>query len=94
MLGKQLGTEEEPSPPFEAEIHGGAESWEPAYLSQAELLCKRGAIVLAGCDQALFACPPLCASDMGTELGWRPPAVPPPALSSGRVASHLFSQRG
>lgn len=86
MFGKQLGTEEEPFLPFEAKIHRVAKWLEPAALSE------EGGIVLTVCDEALFACLPLCASDMGTELGRRPPAVPP-ALSSGPVASHLFSQR-
>lgn len=58
---------------------------------ERELLCKQGGIVLTVCDEALFACPPLCASDMGTELGWRPPAVPP--LLSARDPSLPISSR-
>lgn len=48
-----------------------------------ERLCKQGGIVLTVCDEALFACPPLCASDTGPELGWRPRAATPPRSRLG-----------
>lgn len=42
MLGKQLGTEGEPSPPFEAKIHRVAESLEPAALSEGGASLQTG----------------------------------------------------
>lgn len=42
MFGKQLGTEEEPSPPFEAKIHRVAERLAPAALCEAGASLQTG----------------------------------------------------
>lgn len=100
MFEKRLGTEEEPFPPLEAKIHrAGQEIGASAASLKRELLCKRGGIVLTVCDEALFACPPLCASHTHTHRApsWdvKPPAVPPPLLSARDPSLPISSrQRG
>lgn len=67
--------------------------WSQQRFLKLELLCKQGGIVLTVCDEALFACPPLCASDTGPELGWRPRAAPPRARLGTRRFPSLLAAR-